>query len=524
MGNKVKNAITAFFAPSSKGKGINDYEIYLSAQKEKHTKQDFEYKPLISVVVNRADKKLKASLEKQDYDNWELVQNGEKTSGDFVLLLTDDCVLEEDALSCFAAEINKNARIDMIYSDEDEINEKQERVNPLFKPDYSEITLLSYNFIGAAMLISKEIFAKLSDADLSNEDSLYDTALRCVAYSDVIIHIKKVLVSRRKKRGVISKEGGLYAIKSYLQYRRRSMLMDEGLVKGTFCVQEVSKKKKSLGIVIVSGGDILALRRLLESIEECVFHMTKKIVVIRFGINDAREKAYCDLLEKSGAVKMIYSEERNYSKLCNVGARENDCDVLMFLNPNMEIISPFHIKNLMENLNSEKVGAVACKIVDKGGKLSDCGITVGLDGTYGCLYTGEKNDFEDDVKNRFVNVKREVTAVSANSFTIRRDVFFDAGGFDETIKTPDAAIELSLRLKRRGFFNVYDPRAVMIKHEDGFEWERSENDKIRMYDALRQMLITGDPCYNPNYDYACLIPMVAVNVYPPIELNENYSK
>lgn len=85
MGNKVKNAITAFFAPSSKGKGINDYEIYLSAQKEKHTKQDFEYKPLISVVVNRADKKLKASLEKQDYDNWELVQNGEKTSGDFVL-------------------------------------------------------------------------------------------------------------------------------------------------------------------------------------------------------------------------------------------------------------------------------------------------------------------------------------------------------------------------------------------------------------------------------------------------------
>ncbi len=527
MKQRSKNAIAAFFYGKKNNKNSKNalgYEVYLSNNGENAIMTELEYSPLISVFVSDADKKLKASLGKQTYLNWELVNSEENVNGDFVLLLTDDCVLTNDALFSFAEEINKNAYIDMLYADEDEMSLNNERSNPFFKPDYSETTLLSYNCIGIPVMISKKVFSQLAKVDMSDEDALYSTALSCVAHSSEIIHIKKVLASRTKKRGIVSTEGGLSAIKAYLQLKRRSRLMEEGLVYGTFRVSSAKKRKSVLGIVILSGKDIVPLRRLLESIEECIFNIPKKIVVVSYGINDAKMQAYCRLLEESKAVRVLYSDEKNYSKLCNMGAAEADCDVLLFLDPAMELISPIHIKNLMDSVEDGRTGAVGCKILNSEGKIYECGITVGLFGTFGSLYRGEADDKSDEVKNRFINVKRSVSAVSSLCFMISCDTFYDAGGFDETIENTDAAIEFSLRLGRKGLDNIYEPFAVMIKHDDGSAWERSEADEVRMYGTLRPMLISGDPFYNPNYDYSSKAPQIVVTPYPPIELNPNYNK
>lgn len=523
MKQRRKNAITALFSAGNKQKKL-EYELHLLNANTQKSEEKLEYSPLITVFAKDAGKKLKASLEKQTYSKWELSGKKESASGDFVLLLSDDCVLEKDALYSFVEEINKNNEIDLLYADEDELNLNGERVNPFFKPDFSEVTMLSHNIIGEPLLISKKVFSKLNFIDMSNADSEYATALKCVAHSLNIMHIKKVLVSRGKKRGTVSKEGGFLAIKEYLQFKRLPRLMEEGLIEGTFRVSETSKKRNVLGIVILNGNDTENLRRLLESIEECMFNINKKIVVVSYLKEDAKTETYYGLLEKSKAAKIVRSEEKNYSKLCNLGAKECDCDVLLFLEPSVEFISPVHIKNLMDSVNDEKVGAVGCKILSSDGKIYDCGITVGLFGTFGNLYRGEDDDKKDETKNRFLNVKRAVSAVSSLCFMIRTDTFYNAGCFDETIKNPDAAVEFSLRLMRRGLYNIYDPSAVLIHYNGLDEWERSEADEMRMYDTLRSMLITGDPYYSLNYDYSVSTPKIAPMPYPPIELNSNYNK
>ncbi|MBQ9832653.1 MAG: hypothetical protein IJO48_02865, partial [Clostridia bacterium] len=500
-----------------------EYELYLAANSNKQAMPPFEYAPTVSVLVPVSTKNVRESLEKQTYTKWELVNDASSVTGDFVMLLAHDCVLTDDALECFVCEINKNMSADTLFSDEDRINEKGVRSEPHFKPDYSETTLLSYNSIGLPIMVNRRVFAKLGNIKSLDASALYDIALKCAAYSDNVIHIPKVLLSRKSGKETIDAQKGLDSIKFYLQEKRSGALMEEGMTDGTFRVYYTRKQRVTLGIVILNNDDVESLRRLLESIEECMFNIPKKIVVVSYGTNDSRAQMYYKMLEEQKAVKMVYGEGYNYSKLCNHGAQEADSDLILFLDRSMEVISPKHIEVLMDSAHKTNIGAVGAKILDENGKIAECGIVAGLYGTYGSLYTGEDDDSSDIVKNRFINIKRAVMAVSGDCLMIKSDTFFNMGGFDETIKNPDAAVELCLRLTRKHLTNIYDPYSVMIKHRAfGSSWERSEDDNMRMYDTLRIVLQKGDPYYNKNYDYACAVPQIAVNPYPPIELNEKY--
>ncbi|MFN2461574.1 MAG: glycosyltransferase, partial [Candidatus Velthaea sp.] len=67
----------------------------------------------------------------------------ESASGEFVAFLDHDDAITPDALFANALVVNRTPDVDMIYSDEDKINEEHLRSSPFFKPGWSPETLLS---------------------------------------------------------------------------------------------------------------------------------------------------------------------------------------------------------------------------------------------------------------------------------------------------------------------------------------------------------------------------------------------
>jgi GT2 family glycosyltransferase len=79
---------------------------------------------------------------------------------------------------------------------------------------------------------------------------------------------------------------------------------------------------------------------------------------------------------------------------------------------------------------------------------------------------------------------------------MRREVFQEIGGFDETLSDEFAEIDLCLKMRRAGYLIVYTPLAKLW-------WDASSRDDIDMSSEaiMRQRwsdVLERDPYYNPN--------------------------
>ena len=70
-------------------------------------------------------------------------------SGEFIMLADHDDVLEKDALFEIVSLLNKNRKLDIVYTDEDLTNKNGTKIfcQPRFKPDFNINFLRSINYI-----------------------------------------------------------------------------------------------------------------------------------------------------------------------------------------------------------------------------------------------------------------------------------------------------------------------------------------------------------------------------------------
>src|SRR5690606_28273809 len=103
-------------------------------------------------------------------------------------LLSADCLFE------VIKHINQHPEEDIIYSDEDKIDEADKHSVPHFKPDWAPDSLLSRNYFGHVVVIRKTIMDKIGGFRLGFEGSQdYDLILRATEATPRIGHISKVL-------------------------------------------------------------------------------------------------------------------------------------------------------------------------------------------------------------------------------------------------------------------------------------------------------------------------------------------
>lgn len=489
-------------------------EEALQAQREtRHV-----YAPLFS-VISPQDAGVEKTLRAQTYAGWEHVRTLGEANGEYVLYLGPKDRLAPEALHCFVELLTQNEKLDFIYADED-ISGKSGHKDPYFKPSLSIVTLLSFNCVGAPLVCSRDLALQAGGRMGFDDTSEYEYALACALRCKYPHHIPRVLLSRTAQRGRLDEMRIRAAMEACLKQRKEHGSISPGLFRDSFRLRPVLKKDPSIGVVIPNRNGFSALRRLLESIEYHGGNYT--LIIVDYGSRDPQTLDYYEALKKNKAVKVVRAEEYNYARLCNLGAARLNTELLLFLDPNTEVIAPDWLFALAEQALRPETGAVSGKLLDEGGHILEAGRVVGLGGWIGSLYAGTANDTHHLVKNRFVNAIRAVSTVSGSFLMLRTDAFYNVGCFDESMGTVGAAAELCMRLLGRGYTNIYTPYAELKKHPAPLPEAAKEEHLTRCYDVLRPMLLQGDPFYNPNYDYANTVPLIAPEPYPAIRLNPHW--
>jgi GT2 family glycosyltransferase len=216
-------------------------------------------------------------------------------------------------------------------------------------------------------------------------------------------------------------------------------------------------------VVPIFSDDIDRLPRAIDSILNRTSGQTSYEVIAVLCGDDA-DRATLSLLNQKGKVKIIQKKEKlGFAKMCNQGTQEARGDFLIFVS-HRAVLEPGWIDALVKAAEtSDDIAVVGCKhLHPRNGRIQHAGISFFNDAgklkfTY--IYKGVRSD------TPMVNRTREFQAVSVACMLVRRKVFSEAGGFDETLNGMED-IDLCLRIRERGMKVVYTPEATIYNDDD----------------------------------------------------------
>jgi GT2 family glycosyltransferase len=432
--------------------------------------------------------------------------------GSHVALLDHDDELAPDALFHVVDALNRNPGAAFVYSDEDKIDAAGERYEPFFKPDWSPDLLLSENYICHFLVARRELVERTggfrSEYDGAQD---YDLVLRLSECEGGAIHIPKVLYHWRAAAGSAAleaeakphaAEAGRLAVEDHLRRRAIDALAEPGLWPGRVRVRYAIRTAPSVSILIPSGGDVSLLRCCLESLCTRTAYRDFEMLVADNSRHGRVERAVRSWRHNARTVRYLDWRRKpfNFSAICNAAVRECDAPLLLFLNDDIEATTPEWLEAMVEHAVRPEVGAVGAKLVYPDGRIQHAGVLLDVFECGGHAFRGlpaNKRHYFD-----FPDVIRNVSAVTAACMLVRRSVFEEAGGFDETrFPVSFNDVDLCLRLGRLGYRVLYTPHAVLYHRESLSRRRRGlilDPTGAASMRAFWKDAIAGDPFYSPN--------------------------
>jgi hypothetical protein len=92
---------------------------------------------------------------------------------------------------------------------------------------------------------------------------------------------------------------------------------------------------------------------------------------------------------------------------------------------------------------------------------------------------------------------------------VRRAIFDELGGFDETFELVFSDVDFCLRAIQAGYRNVYTPYARLLHYEGRTRSKYIPAGDIQVgAGRFEQIVKQGDPFYNPNLSYSIRRPVL----------------
>jgi glycosyltransferase involved in cell wall biosynthesis len=506
----------------------------------------FASKPLISVItpvfdtpVQRLEEAIESVLA-QAYENWELVLIDDGSSdadllralpllaardrritlkslgkhegisaamnhglalarGEWVAFLDHDDVIEPDAVFQIVKLLQTHPDADLIYSDEDKLGEDGVEA-PLFKPDWSPDFFLSYNYVGHLTAVRRDTVQR-AGGFRSQFDSAqdYDLFFRVIEQTKRIHHIPRVLYHWRRSESSSSisvrqkpeqLEASRLAIEDHLKRRGESAHVAVDWRTHAFCVRRGLLEAKKISVIVLTCHGMELLERCIESLTNRTSYPNYEIVIV----NDDEFHGASAFSSHFPYRTVRFSGEANDSALKNFAVNQTNDPWILFLGEGIEPIEPDWVTMMAEHVQRPEVGAVGARLLNPNATVEQAGMVVGVKKTAQPAFHGFPA--EHSGANRQLQVTRNCSAVSSACMLTRREVFQQAGGFDESLEGALADVDLCLKMRRAGYLIVYTPFAKLC-------WHRAPSDQIDMKgEAIMRERWAGvlrrDPYYNPN--------------------------
>ena len=435
-------------------------------------------------------------------------------TGDYVVLLDHDDLLHLDALKAMANAIAKNPHATILYSDEDKITNKGERVTPHFKPQWNRDLLYSMNYISHLGVYKRTLVESVGGFRVGFEGSQdYDLLLRCVAKcsDEQIIHVPYVLYHWRAIQGSTalaeseksySAVAGLNALKEHLGTNADSVEL--GKLPNTYKVNwSLPEIKPFVSIIMPTKNAKQLVKQCIDSLYKKNLYPHFEILLIDNQSDELDSIHYFKQLELDGKVRLIsYDKPFNYSAINNYAVTQAKGEFLILMNNDIEILSESWLTEMVANINRPEIGCVGAKLYYPDGKLQHGGVITGLGGVAGHSHKYFPKGHPGYFKR--LQVIQNLSAVTAACLGVRKTVFEEVGGLDDknlTIAFND--VDFCLKVQAAGYRNLWSPYIEMVHHESiSRGTEDTPEKQARFASEVNYMKkawgeqLMSDPCYS----------------------------
>jgi GT2 family glycosyltransferase len=430
--------------------------------------------------------------------------------GEYVALLDHDDELAEHALFRMAQAVVADRAVDMLYSDEDKLELDGRHVDPFFKPEWSPEYFLACMYTCHLGVYRTELVREVggfrSDFDSAQD---YDLVLRLMANGARIRHVPEVLYHWRKLPTSTASDGSAKpqapevarrALRSYLEQTGRAGTVEPAPTSFDFNRVRfalVGRPKVSIVLAsackpaVIDGASGFYVEKCIRSIRDKSTYDNYELILIS---NNDVPAELAERLRQWRVNVIVHKAPFNWSAVNNLGAAAAAGEYVLFMNDDMEVITPDWLEAMLEFAQLPEVGAVGAKLLYPDGRLQHAGVTV-LDGDPTHVfhqYPGYHPGYF------FGNVlHRNVCAVTGACLLTRKDVFQELGGFDVTFPLEFNDVDFCLKLLASGRRIVYMPYAQLYHFESATRRSTVTLALKRFKDRWSHK-IRRDPYHNPN--------------------------
>ena len=450
--------------------------------------------------------------------------------GEWVVLMDHDDVLPIYALYYVAQTINQHPDAQMIYSDEDKIDEQGTRIDPYFKCDWNLDLFYSHNMFCHLGVYRKTLIDRVGGFRIGLEGSQdYDLALRCIEQIDHqhIHHIPRVLYhwrvhaqstaqsSEAKPYAAIAGQKALNEHFQRTQLNAQCLLLDFGMYRTQYALPE---RLPLVSLIIPTKNAQKLVKQCVESILGKTTYPNYEIIIVDNASDDEQAVTYFKQLANGHSNIRVIRDDRpfNYSQLNNNAVEHANGELIGLINNDIEVISPDWLSEMVGIALQKDVGAVGAKLYYSNDTVQHAGVVLGIGGVAGHAFKRACRDaFGYFGRAKLISA---YSAVTAACLIVRKSIFLEVGGLDEvnlTVAFND--VDFCLKVKQAGYRNVWTPYAEMYHYESisrGAEDTPIKKARFkREIDFMRQRwegIILNDPAYNPNlaldfedFSFAC---------------------
>jgi glycosyltransferase involved in cell wall biosynthesis len=422
-------------------------------------------------------------------------------SGEFIALLDNDDELTPHALETCVAVLNRDDRIDVIYSDEDKLNFGGGREEPFFKPDWSPSLLREVMYVGHLLVIRRNLVEKVGRFDPTYDGVQdYELMLRLAEHTNAIHHVRDILYHWRRIPGSVAEctnskpnlgKKQVAAVNAHLSRMGVAAQAEAhpNLAHRAMLLPSAREKFPRISIIIPTKDAPELISRCLHTIFDSTAYPNFEVVVVDNGTSDSQALA---TLDKYPIVRVLLDGPFNFSRANNIGVKAASGDVLVFLNNDTEILHRDWLEQMLFLLDDPDVGAVGPLLLYPNRTVQHAGVALGIRGTADHVLRG----LPEDADGYFGSLActREVSAVTFACAMVRREDYDVVGGLQELYQTHYQDVDFCLRLRELGRRILCTPRTRLVHHESATRGSGYDAmDRALLLDSWGATIGAGDP-------------------------------
>lgn len=499
------------------------------------------------------------SVQKQTYSNWELIlvddnsRSGELTKtidefcnsdsriraspqtkntgisgatnnaisrakGEYIALFDhDDLLLDVAVEIMMEAAVATGAQV--LYSDEDKIDEFGRYSDPNLKGDWNHRLMLGQNYVCHFLIVEAATLRAVGplrgEYDGAQDHDLVLRLSEMVSPSQ-IVHVPEVVYHWRKTLGSTAMaisaksyavDAGATAVRDHLKRLGHDVTVSPMLGMTVYRTSWNFTHEPKITIIIPFKEQVRLTQRCLECLLEVTEYGNFDIILIDNWSASKEAAAFCMAAQKSKRVRVVRVEEPfNYSRLNNVGCMHSDSEFFVFMNNDVFVEQRDWLRVLVNEAIADKtVAAVGAKLVFPDRTVQHGGVILGVGGV------GDHANRGRAIGDPFYMGRgictQELSAVTAALMLCRATAFHSVGGFDEQ-ELPVAYndVDLCLKLRHAGYKVIYCPDVVAEHHESVSRGDDMNDAHLSRFVYEEQVMLTrwgpqiqNDPFYNPNF-------------------------